>query len=529
MALEPGTQVGGYEVLDLLGSGGMASVYRARHLVLGSRHALKVLRSDLVANAGIRQRFLDEGRVQAQLQHPGIVRVTDLVSEPGVAGLVMDLLHGTPLDVELERGALSVERASAWMLQVLGAVGYAHQHGIVHRDLKPSNLFIVEPEPRSGGETPAPTRRTMRVLDFGIAKLTGKARTLIDETVGTYAYMSPEQIRNASAVDQRSDVFALGAVLYEMVTGHPAFEGDSDFATMQKVASGQHTPLADYGANLPPSLEGAITRALALDPADRFPDCAAFAGALRKHVRPEDLLVLEDWHGVEAPPPVLLGGAAAATWNGMPLDADDLEAGLQTLSEAPTEIETLSDAPTDSAPETVRSSAPLVAEVEVEDEALTLADPPPVLIPEVVKEKPKLPARAPTTAITHERHEIAVRAAGAAQVLAGLLNTFALWMVMCWGLPWVFSAVFTVLGLPGVFVWMSWFASLLGCGLLVLGPLEILSGLHAILAGASARRTVQRTAILELVAVGMGGLPSFLVGLCITGLLLAVPAPTEED
>ncbi|MCB9673527.1 MAG: serine/threonine protein kinase [Alphaproteobacteria bacterium] len=526
MALEPGTQVGSYEVLDVLGSGGMASVYRAKHVVLGSEHALKVLRSDLVANAGIRQRFLDEGRVQAQLKHPGIVRVTDLVSEPGVAGLVMDLLKGEPLDDALRRGALSVEQAAGWMLQVLGAVGYAHGFGIVHRDLKPSNLFVAHHD--SG-------RRSMRVLDFGIAKVTGKARTLIDETVGTYAYMSPEQIKNASAVDKRSDVFALGAVLYEMVTGHPAFEGDSDFVTMQKIASGTHTPLAEHGANVPPSLEGAIKRALELDPAARFQDCSEFAKALEKHARPEDLMLLEDWRGVEAPAPVLLGGGAAATWNGLPIDGE-------TMSEQVTEAETLSDAPTDDAAtladERTLPSAPGSATIAPR----TATPVPKVEIPEVlqaevvIEDEPLLPAkprtgvdRARSHALAAERHEVAVRVAGAAQVLAGLLNTFALWMVMCWGLPWVFSSVFALIGLPDILIWMSWFASFLGCGLLIIGPIEILTGLRAVMVGADARRGVQRTAILELVAVGMGGLPSFLVGLAITGLLLALPPPMAED
>lgn len=505
--LAPGTEVGSYEVLEPLGHGGMASVYRARHVALGSIHALKVLRSDLVANAGIRQRFLDEGRVQAQFRHPGIVRVTDLVSEPGVAGLVMDLLVGRPLDDVLAGGALSVEQAVAWMLQVLSAVGHAHERGVVHRDLKPSNLFIVEPE---GG------RRTIRVLDFGVAKLSGKARTLTQETMGTWAYMSPEQLKNASAVDGRSDVFALGAVLFEMVTGQVAFQGQSDLQTMEKVANARSEALDHWGPQLPPTLYRVIQRALALEPEDRFPSCAAMADGLAPLARPEDLALLDDWAGTEQPPPVLLGGAASATWDG----GDAFGGGAAPVGE------TVPAAP-----------VPPPARVpEPRGELVPVA--PQVLVPEVLDPTASGRDRAATlrsltrapTALdaARERHDVAVRAAGAAQVLAGILNTFVLWMLVCWGLPQVFHGLFALLGLPGVFTWLTWTTGLLGCGLLVLGPIEIASGLSALVRGGDARGTVQRVAVLQLVGGGLGGVPSFLVGGAITAALLAVRPPEQE-
>jgi tRNA A-37 threonylcarbamoyl transferase component Bud32 len=458
----------------------MAAVYRARHRVLGSLHALKVLRPDLVANAGIRQRFLDEGRVQAQFQHPGIVRVTDLVSEPGVAGLVMDLLVGRTLDVELAQGALSTERAVAWMMQVLSALEHAHGRGVVHRDLKPSNLFVVDHE--NG-------RRTIRVLDFGIAKVAGKGRTLAQETMGTWAYMSPEQIKSSASVDARSDVFALGAVLFEMLTGRVAFQGTSDFDTMQQVAIGRSEALERFGPDLPPSLRAAITRALAVDPDARFPSCAAFAVALEPLARPEDLALLDDWQGSQQPAPVLLGGSAAATWDG---------------GTAFGELE-----------------APQVMGAIVRS---------PALIPEVVpatdpgRKTPVVRVDASLAAL-RERHDVVVRAAGAAQVLTGILNTFVLWMLMCYGLPWVFATIFTALGLPGLFTWLTWTSGVLGCGLLVLGPIEMLGGAAGLLGGGRSRRGVQRVAALQLVGIGMGGVPSFLVGLAITALLLAVPDP----
>jgi serine/threonine protein kinase len=538
MALEPGTEVGGYEVLDRLGSGGMASVWRVKHQVLGSTHALKVLRPDLVANAGIRQRFLDEGRLQAQLKHPGIVRVTDLVSEPGIAGLVMDLIVGTPLDEELEKGALGVEAAVGWMLQVLGAVHYAHEFGVVHRDLKPSNLFIADPH----GEGSGVRRRTMKVLDFGIAKVAGRSRTLNSETVGTYAYMSPEQVRNAASVDRRSDLFALGAVLFEMVTGHPAFAGDTDYATMQRVASAERIPPEVHGANLPPSLERALDRALAREPEDRFATAEEFAQALERLARPEDLAMLEDWEGVEAPPPVLLGGEASATWNGTmpgleesplaelsPGALNRLDRGLEddiaTLQEGTqdlarplnTEERTMEPGPLQPLqPLPERSDLPTEAP-DTEDATLSDAPTEQAPVTALVEDGPHR--------VSVERHEIAVRVAGAAQIVAGLINTFGLWLVMCWGLYGGVPAALSLIGLPP---WLAGFgscASLLGCGLLILGPIEILTGLRAVLGGASGRRPVLRTAVLELVALAFGGLPSFLVGLGVTGLLLALPEP----
>ena len=460
MALNPGDIVGGYEVIGPLGTGGMASVYHARHTVLGSDHALKVLRQDLVAHASIRNRFLDEGRVQAQLRHPGIVRVTGIVSEPGVAGLVMDLLAGRSLEDELQHGPIPIEVATGWMLQVLDAVGFAHARGVVHRDLKPSNLFLVDDD----------GRRTVRVLDFGIAKVAGRSQTRAGGTLGTYGFMAPEQLKDASDVDGRADVFALGAVLYELLCGQPAFTGETDFELMNRVSH------ADVDLQpIPTSLRPILKQALERDRTARYQGCTGFAAALEPFATPEDRALVEAWDELEAhePPP-------------LPIE---------------------------------RPQAPVTLDVEAEPVATNAPRSAPLAI---VRPEPLLTT--PPTAIGHaERAEILVRIAGAAQLFTGVLNTFLLWILACYGYPMVFGSLFDALGFPGFFQGLSYCGATLGLGLLVIGPLEILAGVRAQWRGSEGRRSVRRTATLQIAALPFGGIPSFCVGVATIGLLLLYP------
>ncbi len=192
MSLEPGQTIGNYRIQGELGEGGMAMVYRAEHIVLGSAHAIKVLDGKLARSDEIRIRFLEEGKIQARLRHPHITPVSDLIAEPGVAALVMPLLVGEDLEVVLRRdGAVSTEVAMPWMKQALQALSFVHDQGIVHRDLKPSNLFL-ERVPGGG--------QTIRVMDFGIAKVMETSRTRTGTNMGTPHYMSPEQIRAPKGV-----------------------------------------------------------------------------------------------------------------------------------------------------------------------------------------------------------------------------------------------------------------------------------------------------------------------------------------
>jgi serine/threonine protein kinase len=264
VAVEVGDTIGPYEIIAEIGEGGMAVVYHAGHTVLGSDHAIKILHERFIRSEETRHRFLDEGRIQAQLSHPHIVPVTDLLAAPGVAGLVMPLLRGLDLDALLRRdGALSATQAVEWTGQILLALGHVHQNGIIHRDLKPSNIFIED-------------LRTVRVMDFGIARVIDRSRTRTAVVMGTPAYMSPEQVRSPASVDARTDLFAVGCILYEMLAGAPAFDGETEFDIQSHIVAGQFAPLHTSPAHL----QNIVARALAVDPNQRFQTAEEFRSAL---------------------------------------------------------------------------------------------------------------------------------------------------------------------------------------------------------------------------------------------------------
>lgn len=279
--LVPGTVVDRYEVLEVMGEGGMATVYKARHRVLESIHALKVLDPALARDDDLRERFLSEGRIQATLNHPNIVSVTDIVAEPGIAGLVAEFVDGEDLGDWIERhgGTLDVARIHEVFLPLCDALATAHDRGIVHRDIKPSNLVILER--RDGSLHP-------KLLDFGIAKVLGdgpaqrKRATKTGARLGTIYYMSPEQIRGASDLDARTDVFALAATLYEFVTGDVPFDGGTDFDTMKQIVDGKPIPVRSRTPDVDPIVEACIIKGLAADRESRFESCRAFADLLRQ-------------------------------------------------------------------------------------------------------------------------------------------------------------------------------------------------------------------------------------------------------
>jgi serine/threonine-protein kinase len=262
-------QIGDYVIEGELGAGGMAKVYRARHPVLGTRHAIKVLDPAYRENPAARQRFLDEARIQARhLDHDNIVKVTNIIATDEHAALVMELIEGGSLESRL--GALKDQPGEIRriMLAVLDAVGHAHAEGIIHRDLKPANVLLdTDGEPK--------------VTDFGIAKVMAgsdtKKSTAADARMGTLSYMSPEQIRRAKDVTARSDIFSLGAMLYEMATGRLAFAGESDYDVMDAIIKGNYPPPTD----IDPVFIDVITVALDPDPAKRYASCAEMAEALR--------------------------------------------------------------------------------------------------------------------------------------------------------------------------------------------------------------------------------------------------------
>jgi eukaryotic-like serine/threonine-protein kinase len=287
MSLQPGEAVDRFLVERMLGEGGMATVYLVEHNLLGSQHALKVLLPELVGDPRIRERFLAEGRIQAQLQHPNVARVTDIVAIEGLAALVMEYVEGPTLGELIEqRGALPAAEILAVFLPVLDAIAAAHAKGILHRDLKPSNIVIGSDG--SGGVRPV-------VLDFGIARVSDEAdeglklkqRTRDGAQIGTPAWMSPEQVRGRQDLDERSDVFSLGAILYELATGSMAFEGDSEFDTMNNVVTGTWDgPIAPIPGDERGTISACISQALATDREDRFQSVDAFRAALIEAAAP---------------------------------------------------------------------------------------------------------------------------------------------------------------------------------------------------------------------------------------------------
>lgn len=278
MYLSAGTRLGPYEVVSLLGKGGMGEVYRARDPRLGRDVAVKVLPEAFSSDPDHLRRFDREARAASALQHPGILTVYDTGTHEGVPYVVSELLEGSTLRDALQAGAIPVATAIGYAVQIAEAVGTAHDKGVVHRDLKPENLFVMR-----GGR--------IKVLDFGLAKVTGPpqadegtseitlSQTAPGVTLGTAGYMSPEQVRGLPA-DTRSDVFSFGAVLYEMLAGRRAFGGETAAERMTAILRQDPPPLAGVGASIPEALQDVVARCLEKDAQKRFQTAAELALAL---------------------------------------------------------------------------------------------------------------------------------------------------------------------------------------------------------------------------------------------------------
>ncbi len=254
----------------------MGIVYLARQSDLERRVAVKVLRRDVSTDAETVARFRREARVAAKLTGPHVARIIDFgTTDDGHPFMVLEYLEGNDLDDEIERrGALPLEEAARYILEACEGMKEAHALGVVHRDLKPSNLFLAN----EGG------RRKVKVLDFGISKVTADEQVRVTQTssaFGTPLYMSPEHMRSTKAVDHRTDVWSLGVILYELVTGVPPFEGDSATALAVAVATEPFVPPSVQRPGLPRELDAVMVRALAKNPADRFSTIAELADAVR--------------------------------------------------------------------------------------------------------------------------------------------------------------------------------------------------------------------------------------------------------
>ena len=268
MNLTSGTKLGPYEIVNLLGAGGMGEVYRARDSRLKREVAIKVLPKALSLDAERLRRFEQEALATAALNHPNILAVFDIGTNQGSPYVVSELLEGETLRDRLRSGAIALRKTLDYALQIAHGLAAAHEKGIIHRDLKPENLFLT----KDG---------RLKILDFGLAKLTQPdpsvhtslpTATQVTEAgmvMGTVGYMSPEQVRGI-AVDARSDIFSFGAILYEMIFGKRAFHGETPADTMSAILKEEPADLSETNRNVSPALERIVQHCLEKNPEQRF-------------------------------------------------------------------------------------------------------------------------------------------------------------------------------------------------------------------------------------------------------------------
>ncbi len=267
MAFAAGAHIGPYEILGLLGAGGMGEVYKARDIRLHRIVALKTLPADKLTDAERKHRFLVEAQAASRLNHPNIVTVHDIAEENGISFITMEYVSGSTLEQTNIAAGLPLKDAMNYATQIADALAAAHSAGIIHRDLKPANIIITEDG-------------RVKLLDFGLAKLiepagsaadaaTATLRTIPGAILGTALYMSPEQAEGRE-LDARSDIFSFGLVLYEMLSGLRAFRGDSWISTLAAILHDEPRPLREIRAAIPLSVEQHVARCLRKDPAQRF-------------------------------------------------------------------------------------------------------------------------------------------------------------------------------------------------------------------------------------------------------------------
>jgi len=270
MTLAPGKKLGPYEIVAVIGAGGMGEVYRAQDTRLNREVAIKVLPEILANDERLRARFEREANSISSLNHPHICTLYDVGHQDGVHFLVMELLEGESLADRIAKGPLPIDQVLRYGAQTADALHHAHKAGIVHRDLKPSNLVL--------------TKNGAKLLDFGLARMASEAEPIQGLTsyptqtkpltqqgtiLGTFQYMAPEQLEGLEA-DARTDIFALGAVLHEMATGRRAFEGKSKTSLIAAIVSSQPPPISSIQPMSPPALDHVVRRCLEKDPEDRW-------------------------------------------------------------------------------------------------------------------------------------------------------------------------------------------------------------------------------------------------------------------
>ncbi len=263
-------RIGRYQVLEKVGKGGMGVLYRGFDPVLDREVAIKLMLTDFNEDTEqMRPRFYREARAAAKLNHRNIVTIFEFAEESNIPYIVMEFLRGTPLGGRMNgKPPLSIDDKLNIVAQLCDGLSYAHEQGVVHRDVKPDNVFILEDG-------------SVKLLDFGIAKLTSSNLTRQGDVLGSASYMSPEQVGGSDSVDGRADVFSTGVMLYELLTGHKPFEADAPTAVILKILKDDPTPIEKWTPGLPPQLVAAVMKALAKRPEDRWSTAAALGAELQ--------------------------------------------------------------------------------------------------------------------------------------------------------------------------------------------------------------------------------------------------------
>ena len=253
---------GRYEILEVLGTGGMAVVYKARCHRLNRLVAIKILKDEYTQDEELRRRFQAESQAVAMLSHPNIVSVYDVSSSGGADHIIMELIDGITLKQYMEKkGVLNWKETLHFAMQIAKALEHAHGRGIVHRDIKPHNIMVLK-------------NGSVKVADFGIAQVTNQSSTMTKEALGSVHYISPEQAKGGR-VDNRSDIYSLGVVMYEMIAGRVPYDGDSPVSVAIQHINGGAQPPVVFNPSIPRGLEQIILKAMSLAPKDRYATAAA--------------------------------------------------------------------------------------------------------------------------------------------------------------------------------------------------------------------------------------------------------------
>ena len=269
MSFQPGDRFGDYEILAVLGAGGMGRVYKVRNIISNRIEAIKILLPDLAGNPALADRFVREIRVLANLDHPNIAKFYTAQRVDNQLLMVMEYVEGVTLEERLQQGGrIPLAEGVGYVRQVLSALAYAHERGVIHRDVKPANMMVTPDG-------------SVKLMDFGIAKaMTDERLTQTGFTLGSLYYMSPEQVRGDPDIDARSDLYSLGISLYEIVTGVKPFQADSQYSLMQAHLEESPRPPLELDPSLPEGLNDIILMAISKEREKRFQTAVAFQRAL---------------------------------------------------------------------------------------------------------------------------------------------------------------------------------------------------------------------------------------------------------